>query len=144
MKNTTIAWLTVALILCLVALALPGQAAPTPADTVQVSTTAPLSAQKSIPVAALKGSSFTLTLPANHTTGYQWKLGKLSSGGVLQVVGSVYNTPDSVLLGQGGTETWTCKALKPGNATLTLIYVRPWEKNTPPVKTQTFSVLVKG
>jgi inhibitor of cysteine peptidase len=45
-------------------------------------------------------------------------------------------------MGQGGTEVWHFQALKPGKTALNFIYVRPWEKNIPPVKKQKIEVKI--
>jgi len=99
---------------------------------------------KTIPVEA--GKAILVKLAGNPTTGYQWSLSKLD-GEAIEMVGK----PDYVadkhprkMVGSGGTYVFTFRALKPGKATLTLAYARPWEKNTPPIKTFTLTVEVSA
>ncbi len=68
--------------------------------------------------------------------------GQLNSK-VLASEGNKYNAPQNGMLGQGGTETWTFKAVGKGTQTIRMEYMRPWEKNTPPAKTQVFHVTVQ-
>jgi formylglycine-generating enzyme required for sulfatase activity len=43
------------------------------------------------------------------------------------LVGTLYVAANPVVVGGGGTETWTFRAIAPGSATLTFEYKRPWE-----------------
>ncbi|MCE5198498.1 MAG: protease inhibitor I42 family protein [Armatimonadota bacterium] len=115
----------------------------TQTNTVQVLTTSKLSRTKSIPIAINSGNRFTITLPSNQTTGYQWRIGKQPSGRVVKFLSSTYNAPSTKLVGQGGTETWTFTVVGVGNTTITMQYIRPWEKNVPPAQSQNFAVSVK-
>jgi inhibitor of cysteine peptidase len=45
--------------------------------------------------------------------------------------------------GAGGTELWTFKAVGAGKTTIALNYARPWEKDIPPAKSETFTVDVR-
>ena len=111
-------------------------------DAVVVAVTSRLSDKASIPIAVTAGSTFTITIPSNHTTGYEWQLANSLSTEILSSTGSAYNDPKSGIPGQGGMEVWSFKAVGKGQATIVLEYVRPWEKDVPPVKTQTFEVTV--
>lgn len=114
-----------------------------PQNSVTITVKSPISGIKPIPIAVSKGSMFTITLPSNHTTGYQWRLAKQPKPAILKQVSSTYVEPSGKLLGQGGTEVWTFKAIGPGNPTIVMEYARPWERNTQPAKTQVFSVSVR-
>ena len=83
-----------------------------------------------------------VTLPANPTTGYQWQV-KAVDGGVLKQLGDVSYQPDSDRTGSGGMSTLIFLAASAGKTELSLIYVRSWEKDTPPAKTFTLKVEVK-
>ena len=96
-----------------------------------------------IPVTVSKGTTFTVNLASNPTTGYSWALKSGYNSKIAQKVGSVYNPPSEQIPGRGGSETWTFKGIGKGRTNLTLNYVRPWEKNTPPVKTQTFAITIQ-
>jgi len=112
-------------------------------DAVVVAVTSQLSDVTPIPIAVLAGSTFTITIPSNHTTGYQWRLANSPSTEILRSTGSVYNDPTSGRPGQGGDEVWTFEAVGKGQATIALEYVRPWEKDVQPAKAQTFEVTVR-
>jgi inhibitor of cysteine peptidase len=47
------------------------------------------------------------------------------------------------MVGAGGTEIWTFRAVRKGKTTLTLGYVRPWEKGIAPVKTVSWPITVR-
>ena len=89
------------------------------------------------------GQEFTITLESNPTTGYQWQLAKPLDEGILKFIGSEYKAPETELLGAGGKEVWTFKAVNRGIAEISLKYVRLWEKDVPPAKEQTFAIIVK-
>ena len=42
-----------------------------------------------------------------------------------------------------GIEEWTFKAVAKGNVAITLEYIRPWEKDVPPIKKSVYQVTVK-
>jgi predicted secreted protein len=89
------------------------------------------------------GEEFTVTLESNKTTGYEWQLAEPLDKDILLFVNSKYITNESNLIGSGGKEIWIFKALKAGKAAISFRYVRPWEKNIPPAKEETFSVIIK-
>ncbi len=88
--------------------------------------------------------SLVITLESNKTTGYEWQLAEPLDNNMLRFVSSKYATGDSDLVGAGGKEEWTFMALKPGRTTVSLKYVRPWEKETPPAKKIIFVVVIRG
>ena len=121
----------------------PAGAPTDPCNCVVVTATNPLSSKAAVPIAVGTGGQFTLTLESNKTTGYEWQLTTKPNSKVVGFVTSVYNKPSAQIPGRGGTETWTFKANGRGRTTFILSYLRPWEKNTPPAKTQRFSVVVQ-
>lgn len=98
-----------------------------------------------IPISGIKGSSITITLPANQTTGYSWRIANKPNPAVIKFIRSDYIAPKSgaPVVGQSGVEAWTFQAVGRGSTTLLLEYARPWEKNAKPAKKQAFSVSVK-
>lgn len=79
-------------------------------------------------IRAKVGDRITVTLRENPTTGYKWEM-KLGPGLTL-VMGTFFGpsfSPSPPLMGAGGTRTWVVKVDKPGTATLTGVYARPWE-----------------
>ena len=114
-----------------------------PQDEVTVTVTAPMSASQPIPVVVGVKGRFSVTLAANHTTGYSWRLAKPLDATILKNTSSIYNEPKSDLVGAPGTEVWTFEPVGKGATTMVMEYVRPWEKDAKPAKTQTFQVTVK-
>ncbi len=90
------------------------------------------------------GETFMIKLESNPTTGYSWRLAELKSG-IVEKISNVYKqtATEERLVGSGGIEEWTFKALAKGKVTITFEYVRPWEKDVRPVKTATYLVTVK-
>ena len=88
------------------------------------------------------GQSLVVTLASNITTGYSWSLSENSDEAVLSETGNEYIAPQTTLVGAGGKEEWTFKALKKGTSTISMGYSRPWE-STPPIETFDLTVVVK-
>jgi inhibitor of cysteine peptidase len=89
------------------------------------------------------GQSLVVTLDSNATTGYSWSLAQNSDDTVLNETGNQYIAPQTTLVGAGGKEEWTFKALKKGTSTISMGYSRPWETGTPPAETFDLTVVVK-
>jgi inhibitor of cysteine peptidase len=91
------------------------------------------------------GQEILIRLPANRTTGYSWALVSPDAGKLGRPTGSVY-TPDSTaagMAGAGGIESWTFKANQSGEEELRFEYRRPFELDTPPAKTVSFTIRVR-
>lgn len=99
-------------------------------------------AQGSEPIPATAGAEFTFTLASNPTTGYHWELASPLDQKLVTLVTNEYLRPDTKLVGAGGKEVWKFKALTEGKTQINLKYVRPWEKDTPPVRSTNFVVVV--
>jgi inhibitor of cysteine peptidase len=89
------------------------------------------------------GQTLVVTLASNVTTGYSWSLTENSDETVLSKTGNEYITPQTTLMGAGGTEKWTFQALKKGTSIISMEYSRPWETDTPPADTFNLTVVVK-
>jgi inhibitor of cysteine peptidase len=89
------------------------------------------------------GQSLVVTLDSNASTGYSWSLAQNSDETVLNKTGNEYISPQTTLVGAGGKEEWTFKALKKGTSSISMVYSRPWETDTPPAKTFDLTVVVK-
>lgn len=85
---------------------------------------------------------FSVTLPSNPTTGYHWELAAALDEGIVKLVNSTYQAPATDLLGAGGEEIWTFKAVGRGETVIELKYVRPWEKDVAPADRASFRVTV--
>ncbi|MCX6062799.1 MAG: protease inhibitor I42 family protein [Caldiserica bacterium] len=89
------------------------------------------------------GKTFTIALDANMTTGYNWSQ-TIKDTSVIAYVDNAYvaAATDPQIVGGGGTDTFTFKAVGKGTTTITLYYARPWE-SVPPAQTRTITVTVK-
>jgi len=85
----------------------------------------------------------SIALEANATTGYQWELARPLDEKTLQLVKSEYLPEKTGLVGSGGKQMWVLKALKQGKTIVSFKYSRPWEKNNPPARKESFSIVVK-
>ncbi len=88
------------------------------------------------------GSTFTLEVDANPTTGYQWSLATPLNAGIVSLIGKEYVAPDTDLVGAGGKEIWTFRAVGNGAEVISLAYSQPWETDQPPAVTRVFNVNV--
>ncbi len=93
-------------------------------------------------IALNAGEVLEVRLSGNPTTGYQWLLDSADVS-VLKPEGEPAYTPDSALLGAGGTYTFRFTAVAPGDVRLRLSYLRSWEQDTPPLRTFEVMVTVK-
>ncbi len=101
-------------------------------------------AAESKPRVVKVGQEFTIRLQSNATTGYKWQFAKPPDENFLKLLRSDYKHPASKLVGAGGEEIWTFKALTEGKTTIELNYVRPWEKDTKPAQSTNFVVVIKS
>jgi inhibitor of cysteine peptidase len=95
------------------------------------------------PIHARAGEIFSITLDSNPTTGYQWKLANPLDEKALKLISSEYRMPETQMVGTGGKEAWTFKALSMGQATISFEYVRPWEKDREPAKKAIFKINIQ-
>lgn len=91
------------------------------------------------------GSSFTVTLCSNATTGYSWsESAQISDPTVVEQVNHETIAPENTgLVGAPGTEVWTFKALKKGTGNIDVQYSQPWEGGEKGAWTFNLSVTVK-
>jgi len=74
------------------------------------------------------GSTFTMTLCSNASTGFSWSAAaKIGDTTVLQQIDHEYLAPTSLLIGAPGKEVWTFKGLKDGVTSFSMTYSQPWE-----------------
>ncbi len=104
---------------------------------------APTDPEKTIDVRA--GNEFKIIIEANPTTGYHWEIVKDAlDENLVQFVSNEYqSTSDPGLVGGGGVDIWTFKAINPGAAKITLGYYPPSNTPTEPERTETFNVNIK-
>jgi inhibitor of cysteine peptidase len=89
------------------------------------------------------GREFSVQLESNPTTGYKWEITEPIDKKLLLFVKSEYTLQKPQLTGSGGIETWVFKALKRGHTTIKFSYARSWEKDTLPIKTKIFHIVIK-
>lgn len=89
------------------------------------------------------GREFKVTLASNATTGYHWELAAPLDEAIVKLVNSEYQAPKTGLIGSGGHEIWTFRAVARGQTVIKLKYVRPWEKEAAPAETATYKVTVR-
>lgn len=99
------------------------------------------SSGKQIEIAA--GGSLAVTLDSNATTGYSWELKGISNPAILEKTDNKYEAPTSGLIGAGGKEVWTFKALKAGTTTLSMEYSQPWEGGQKGASSFNVAVVIK-
>lgn len=89
------------------------------------------------------GETFIIKLESNPTTGYLWRLAEPAPK-IVEKVSNVYKATDTQgkIVGSGGIEEWTFKAIAKGKVTITFEYVRPWEKDVAPVKKEAYEINV--
>lgn len=95
---------------------------------------------------AMVGQDIVMSLAGNPTTGYSWDV-KDIKGDAVERVGEVKYKADAHppgMVGVGGGFTAKFKAAKPGKATVTLEYRRPWEKNAKAAETFEVTISVAG
>lgn len=74
------------------------------------------------------GSSFTLTLCSNPTTGFDWEEAEIGDQTVLEEESREFVSPEAEnIVGGAGKVIWTFKALKKGTTEVSIDYSRPWE-----------------
>jgi inhibitor of cysteine peptidase len=89
------------------------------------------------------GGSFIVILESNPTTGFQWQLERITDEAVLELAGQEFVAPETALIGAGGKEIWTFKALAQGSSEISMEYRRPWEEGIEPANTFVLTVLVQ-
>lgn len=83
-------------------------------------------------------------MDANATTGYEWQIASPIDDKLINLVSSEYVPYKTGLVGSGGKSIWTFKAIHAGKAHISFKYIRPWEKNTPPVKEAVYIVDIQS
>jgi inhibitor of cysteine peptidase len=119
-------------------------AAPGPADrsTPPATTAAAADGEARQLVHARVGEKFSITLIANHTTGYSWKLATVLDRSVLTTIGTKYEEEPSSKVGVPGEEIWMFLPKGKGTVELGFQYQRRFEKDVPPLKTAKFEVII--
>jgi len=75
------------------------------------------------------GETLELELPETSGTGFRWAF--TSSAESILALEKEYSADAATVPGSGRIRCWRFKAIAPGDATLELVYARPWEKRAP-------------
>ena len=91
------------------------------------------------------GSTITVTLCSNPTTGFQWgEKSQISNAKVLkQTSYKMVPAANTGMAGAPGNEVWTFQALEAGAGTVSFSYSRSWEGGEKGVETFNLNVTVK-
>ena len=89
------------------------------------------------------GDPIVAKLESNRTTGYGWAWSDSAAGALVLESGPDYEPPASSTVGGAGIETFTFRAARAGEETLSLVYRRPWEQDAAPANRYWVRVLVK-
>lgn len=76
-------------------------------------------------ISAQSGERFDLVLDSNPSTGYRWKLAQTPDGEIVRLFRNDYTAQSPGLIGSGGHETWTFRAISPGSTIIQMQYVAP-------------------
>ena len=90
------------------------------------------------------GMEFSIILESNPTTGYSWKFAADLDEKVIQLVKDEFIPPDNLRKGAPGKQLWTFRRVGAVETTISLEYLRPWEKGKPPARAVTFTVIAKS
>src|SRR5215212_11820255 len=88
------------------------------------------------PIRVAVGAAFTIVLAANHTTGFSWQLARGSHRSGVEHVGTDYQgEPHAAgMVGVGGWEIWTFRAVARHRTALTFHYRQPFDRHAPPAE----------
>jgi inhibitor of cysteine peptidase len=92
---------------------------------------------------AAAGSEFKIVIDSNPSTGYHWELGDDLDENIVKFVSIDYHADEPVIPGSGGRDVWVFKAVKAGEAHITLWYYSPSNEPAEPQQKVTFTVTVK-
>lgn len=95
---------------------------------------------KTIQVAA--DEQFTIKLESNETTGFTWRQAAGTDNQIVKKISDEYLENNTGAVGAGGNHVWTFSGVAPGETTIKLEYLRPWEPDASPDQTLTYKVTV--
>ncbi len=95
-------------------------------------------------VTAAAGSTITITLCSNASTGFSWgEQAQISNAEVLKQTSHKTVAPATSMPGAPGNQVWTFQALKSGASTASFSYSRPWEGGEKDAQTFKLNVTVQ-
>lgn len=87
------------------------------------------------------GNCIHVRLTTNPSTGYDWYLAP-GMNEAMNLSARTVTTPGGAMPGAPSQLEYVLCAAAPGTVVVKLLYYRPWEKNTPPAQTLTFTVKI--
>jgi inhibitor of cysteine peptidase len=103
----------------------------------------PMSDKEETCIQVQAGQKFSLKFVTSPGTGYAWELADPLDEKMIAIVDSKIEASKSGLMGGSEVEIWVCKALAAGRSEINLKYVRPWEKEAPPLKVHVYRVQIR-
>lgn len=93
-------------------------------------------------VKVAQGTTIEIRLGGNVSTGYAWETASLSGTSVTQDGKFTYQDDPGLPAGRAGVYTGKFRAVSPGDTTVNLRYVQPWDNKQVPAKTFKVTVSV--
>lgn len=87
--------------------------------------------EEKVLIEAAPGARFTIAIPSNASTGYQWIIGKPLDNRLLELIGREEEPPRHPMPGAPGTTRFRFRAVAPGEGRIVLHSIRPWETKEP-------------
>ena len=94
------------------------------------------------PATVAAGSEFCVVLEENASTGYRWAYTAAPTGLATEVGKESFPASDEPMIGAPSITIWKFRADAAGEAVLTYLYYRPWEKPETAVKRMVYTVKV--
>jgi len=94
------------------------------------------------PISVGIGQEFKIVLEANASTGNQWLMARPLDDRMLKLLGTEYKRGRPGAVGASGNEVLSFKALGEGRTQIHLKYTKLWDKDTTPVLTTNFVVVI--
>lgn len=86
-------------------------------------------------VTVKEGETFEITLDSNPSTGYAWEITEELDASNIEEIDNVYaaaeNKQDPPLVGAGGKEVWTFKAIQKGTFEIKMKYCQGFNRDNP-------------
>lgn len=97
------------------------------------------------PVTLAAGTSFTVRMESNVTTGHEWQV-TLPADPIVELVGDTYEPPDPAadVVGAGGHQLFRFDTLTTGTGVLEFEYVQPFDTGANPADTRSIHVVVEA
>ena len=90
------------------------------------------------------GQAFRIALESNPSTGFQWQIVEFDEVLLQSTAESKYESSDpNGPPGTAGQQVFRFATRKAGQTTICMVYRRPWEKDQPPVRSYSLTLLIR-